>query len=77
LNLYVCPEYRGCGIGKKLLKYCVNLAKKFGCARIEWSVLKWNPARKFYEHLGAKILDKYLVYRLEGEDLDVILNSDC
>jgi hypothetical protein len=36
---------------------------------MEWSVLNWNPARKFYEYLGAKPMDDWTVYRIAGEKL--------
>ncbi|MCJ7788691.1 MAG: N-acetyltransferase, partial [Candidatus Atribacteria bacterium] len=36
---------------------------------MEWFVLKWNPARKFYDHMEAKPMDEWVVYRLAGEAL--------
>ena len=69
-DLYVSPEYRGKGIGKMLLKFCANLAKERNCGRMEWWVLKWNPARKFYEKIGAEAMDEWVVYRLQGEALE-------
>ena len=41
-DLYVSPEFRGCGAGKKLLKYLARLAVENNCGRFEWSVLDWN-----------------------------------
>ena len=35
-DLYVNPEMRGKGIGKVLILYLANLAKKRGCGRFEW-----------------------------------------
>jgi hypothetical protein len=37
---------------------------------MEWLVLKWNPAREFYDHMGAKSMDEWVVYRLAGDALD-------
>ena len=37
---------------------------------MEWWVLKWNPARKFYDKIGAEAMDEWVVYRLEGEALE-------
>lgn len=68
-DLFVNPEYRGRGIGKALLKELAGIAVSENCGRMEWSVLDWNPARKFYEHLGAAPLDEWLVYRITGENL--------
>lgn len=69
-DLYVKPEYRGKGIGRKLLEYIAGLAIERGCGRVEWWVLNWNPARKFYEAIGAKSMDEWTVYRLSGHKLD-------
>lgn len=55
-DLYVKPEYRCKGIGTKLLKEILALAKKENCGRLRWQVLNWNTAAiKLYEKLGAKI----------------------
>ena len=59
-DLYVTPEYRGKGIGKALLNYCAMLARKRKCGRMEWWVLKWNPARDFYEKIGAEAMDEWV-----------------
>ncbi|MHC2994148.1 MAG: GNAT family N-acetyltransferase [Candidatus Atribacteria bacterium] len=69
-DVFVSEEYRGRGVGTALFKYCAHIAKERKCGRMEWFVLKWNPARKFYENLGAKAMDEWLVYRLTGEALD-------
>ena len=67
-DLYVSPEFRGCGAGKKLLKYLAQLAVENNCGRFEWSVLDWNePAIKFYESIGAKPLSEWVGYRLEAQ----------
>lgn len=64
-DLFVDPQYRGLGIGKALLAYLEDLARKRGCGRLQWAVLKWNqPAIDFYEKLGARPLDDWTVYRL-------------
>ncbi len=65
-DIYVTPKYRGKGIGKALLAHCARLAKERKCGRMEWWVLKWNPARKFYEKIGAEAMDEWVVYRLTG-----------
>jgi len=75
-DIYVSKEYRGQGIGTALFKYCAHIAKESKCRRMEWFVLKWNPARKFYENLGAKAMDEWLVYRLAGEALDKMAGLD-
>jgi len=69
-DVYVSEEYRGQGIGTALFKYCARIAKENKCVRMEWLVLNWNPARKFYDHMGAKPLDEWVVYRLTGDALN-------
>lgn len=72
-DLYVKPEYRGKGIGKGLLIYLARLAKERGCGRFEWAVLNWNEkAISFYRSLGAKPMNEWTVYRLDGMELDKV-----
>jgi len=69
-DLYVRPEYRGNGYGKKLLAFLADLTVKRDCGRLEWWVLNWNKSSiDFYESLGAKAMDEWTVYRLTGESL--------
>jgi GNAT superfamily N-acetyltransferase len=64
-DLYVRPEHRGKGIGKKLFKEIAAIAREKNCGRIEWWVLDWNkPAIAFYAGMGAKPMDEWTVYRL-------------
>lgn len=39
-DLYVKPEHRAKGLGKKLFGELGTIAKEKGCARVEWRVLK-------------------------------------
>ncbi len=65
-DIFVHEEYRGRGVGKALLKYVIDTARERGCARMNWSVLKWNrPAIEFYESLGARALADWTVFRLD------------
>ena len=69
-DLFVRPEFRGRGIGKALLALLARLAVERGCGKLEWSVLNWNePAIGFYRALGARPLDEWTVYRVDGESL--------
>lgn len=72
-DLFVVPERRGLGLGRRLLAALAALAVERGCGRLEWSVLKWNsPAIGFYERLGAVPMDEWQVYRLTGEPLEAL-----
>ncbi len=65
-DLYVPEVHRKKGIGFTLFRKCVDEAASHGCGRMEWSVLAWNRnARAFYERLGAKWLEDWVVYRLD------------
>jgi GNAT superfamily N-acetyltransferase len=69
-DLYVKPEARGKGVGKKLLLDLAQLAVDRGCGRMEWWVLDWNEsAIQFYKNLGARPMDEWTVFRLTGDDL--------
>lgn len=69
-DLYITPEARGIGAGKKLLNHLARTAVAEGCGRFEWSVLDWNtPAIDFYESIGAKAQNEWIGYRLEGDGL--------
>ena len=69
-DLYITPDYRHCGAGKRLIKYLAAAAVELGCGRLEWSVLDWNePAIRLYESIGAKPQSEWITYRLTGADL--------
>jgi GNAT superfamily N-acetyltransferase len=70
-DLFVHPDARGSGLGKALLARLAALAVERDCARLEWSVLDWNdPAIRFYQSVGAKPMDEWTVYRVDGSALD-------
>jgi len=68
-DIFVLEHVRGHGVGRKLIAALAALAVARGCARLELSVLHWNPAREFYHHLGMGHLQEWLPYRLSGEAL--------
>jgi GNAT superfamily N-acetyltransferase len=69
-DVFVLPGARGRGAGRALFQTCAREAVKRGCGRMEWMVLRWNtPAIEFYDRRGAKPLDEWLGYRLDGEAL--------
>ena len=70
-DLYVKPELRGKGVGKKLLAHLAALALKRGCGRFEWAVLDWNkPAIDFYRSIGAEMMESWKINRLAGKALE-------
>ena len=69
-DLFVMPEYRGKGYGKRLLRELARIAVERGCGRLEWSCLDWNkPSIDFYLSLGAVPMNEWTVYRVAGETL--------
>ena len=75
-DLFVNPDYRGKGIGKRLLLELVKIAHERGYGRVEWSVLDWNePAIQFYKSLGAKPNDEWTVYRIKAEQFNNLINN--
>jgi GNAT superfamily N-acetyltransferase len=70
-DLYVKPEYRGCGYGKSILIRLAQIAVERGCGRLEWWCLDWNkPSINFYLSLGAEPMKDWTVYRIDGSTLD-------
>jgi len=67
-DLYVRPQFRGRGVGKKLLKKVIEIAAEKNYGRVEWSVLNWNePAIEFYKNIGAVSMDEWMSFRLTEE----------
>lgn len=75
-DLFVFPECRGKGYGKKLLQELACITVERGCGRLEWACLDWNEASiGFYLSLKAETLDDWTVYRLAGNDLKNLAES--
>ena len=68
-DIYVTESQRGHGIGRKLMARLAAIANERNCARLDLSVLHWNPARHFYDRLGMKQMAEWLPYRMAGQDL--------
>lgn len=69
-DLFILPEYRGKGYGKKLLLELTKIAHNRNCGRMEWCCLDWNtPSIEFYKSLGAVPMSEWTTYRLNEEQL--------
>jgi GNAT superfamily N-acetyltransferase len=65
-DLIVTERMRGSGLGTALLTQVVEYAQQLGAKRINWEVLDWNePAIRFYESKGAKVLRDWDVVHLD------------
>ena len=67
LAISVLPNFRGKGIGSKMMTNLFDLLRERGYERTSLSVQKDNPAVRFYERLG---------YEITGERLDHANHED-
>lgn len=75
-DLIITESRRGSGLGTALLDEVVKYGHELGVKRISWEVLDWNdPAIKFYESKGAKILRDWDVVHLDETGIDQYLKS--
>lgn len=75
-DIYIRPDYRGRGYGKKTLSYLADLAIKKDCWGMEWTCLDWNePSIRFYESIGAVHHQGWRIYRLRDKALLEMANQ--
>lgn len=76
-DLYIEPEYRGNGYGRATLKQLAKIAVERGCGRLEWWCLDWNqPSIDFYRLMGAEPMKDWTVYRIAGDTLKQLADSN-
>ncbi|XP_075440361.1 thialysine N-epsilon-acetyltransferase-like isoform X2 [Ascaphus truei] len=72
-DLYIMPEYRGKGIGSRLLAAVAESCLSLGCSHLQFSVLDWNqPSISFYLSRGARDLSQaegWRIFRFLPDDL--------
>jgi len=57
-DLFVREAWRSRGIGKQFMHRLAEIGKDEDCEMVVWTVWKKNePAKRFYEHLGAAAID--------------------
>jgi GNAT superfamily N-acetyltransferase len=61
-DLYVAERARDLGVGRRLMARLAAIAIERGWGRIDFHVLDWNPARRFYERLGMSHHAEWLRY---------------
>jgi GNAT superfamily N-acetyltransferase len=77
-DLYVVEPARRHNVGRRLMTRLAAIAVERGWGRIDFQVLDWNPARRFYERLGIEHVGEWLRYgadetalrRLAAEDAE-------
>ncbi|MEJ2514125.1 MAG: GNAT family N-acetyltransferase [Gammaproteobacteria bacterium] len=76
-DLFVLPEWRGRGVGRRLMQALATEARRFGARRMDWSVLDWNaPAISFYRAIGGEPTRAWQGWRLEGDALEALAADD-
>ncbi len=74
-DFFVVPAARRLGIGHALFERLAQITLERGCARLEWSVLRWNQlALDFYQSLGAETLNEWHTQRLSASQLRKVAN---
>jgi GNAT superfamily N-acetyltransferase len=69
-DLFVRPQFRNRGIGKRLLAATARVAGGNNCHGMRWEVLDWNhSAVEFYKSLGAEFLDAWRLVLLKDDAL--------
>jgi GNAT superfamily N-acetyltransferase len=75
-DLFVEPQWRGRGFGRKLLAHVAKVAAARGCRELNWSVLTWNElAIRFYRSLGADLVEDSVSFRLTGRALNRLVGD--
>lgn len=76
-DIYVKSSHRTHGVGKQMFTHVVQHAQKTNCSRLDFHVLDWNPACKFYEKMSSVNLtakEGWQLYRLHQENFGEFLN---
>lgn len=69
-DVYVRPDFRRRGIGRKLIEAVAQIGAERNCGRFEWTALNWNErALDFYNKLGARKMDEWILLRMNAADL--------
>lgn len=76
-DLYVAEAARGRGVGRRLMVRLAAIAVERGWGRIDFHVLDWNPARRFYEKLGLGHVGDWLRYGGDEAALRRLAAKDC
>ena len=76
-DIYIKPEYRGCGIGTAMLRKLAQIAMERGYGRFEWACLDWNTqAIELYRSFGAEPMNDWTTYRLSKSALHSFANGE-
>jgi GNAT superfamily N-acetyltransferase len=69
-DLIVRKDFRGKGIGRRLMESTIQWARSINAKRLHWEVLNWNTdAIGFYESIGSEVLRDWYPCRLSELDM--------
>uniref|UniRef100_A0A182NMQ1 N-acetyltransferase domain-containing protein n=1 Tax=Anopheles dirus TaxID=7168 RepID=A0A182NMQ1_9DIPT len=77
-DIYIRPAYRSNGYGELFFRALAQHARNMRCSRLDFHVLNWNPATKFYRRMGAIDLteaENWHFYRMQKEAIDRLLTE--
>jgi len=65
-TLYVLDDYREQGLGRRLMRAVSAHLNAIGCRSVRLWVLRDNPSRWFYQHLGGRLVEEQAI-RVGGQ----------
>ncbi len=69
-DLFVRPQFRRRGLGRKLLATLARECVDHGYTRLSWAVLDWNVnAIALYDSVGGQPQSEWITYRVSGPRL--------
>lgn len=69
-DLYVRPDYRGQGYGRKSFAYLAAIALENECNLMEWGCVPGNiSGLQYYEHMGALVDDSHIMLYLDEQNM--------
>ncbi len=76
-DFYVSDEFRGQGVGERLLRRLAALTRESGGRYIRLSVDKENRrAQAFYTRCGLQLSDSEQIHAARGDDFDTLADAD-
>ncbi|HKP44109.1 GNAT family N-acetyltransferase [Mycobacterium sp.] len=75
-DLYVRPQFRRCGLARKMLATLARECVDSGYTRLSWAVLDWNTnAIALYDAVGGRPQSEWITYRVSGPELSALAES--
>lgn len=75
-ELFISADVTRKGIGENMMSFLATIALEKNCSRFDWTSNQDSvSATRFYEKIGASIIQKKKCYRLSGDKLQDIANG--